>query len=173
MPFEKVKHLRLLSIILEFIKICIFPIAPLMIVIYTYNLYEKINVDKYAIAFWVLLIVIAINILKYVMSQIKLKDAYSNAQYMTRFCIEGLLTSLKWIIILVVGIVIIKSLHSVDITSIETVRAMLGMILIFIILKIVEIWFETLLIKPCNFAMENRHYAYLKSHIENQTQYIK
>ena len=48
-----------------------------------------------------------------------------------------------------------------------------GSVLVFVGCKLLEIWFNTLLIKPAEFVMENRHFAYRKAKIEDQSNFVK
>ena len=93
MPFSKVKHIRLLHAFLCFIRMLIFPVAPLLVVIYDYKLYEKIHVNKFQLVFIVLALVIIVQVIKYIYSTIRMDDAFSDGQYMTRFVVKGILES--------------------------------------------------------------------------------
>ena len=173
MPFSKVKHIRLLHAFLCFIRMLLFPVAPLLIVIYDYKLYELIHVSKFQLVFIVLALVIIVQVIKYIYSTIRMDDAFSDGQYMTRFVVKGILESVKWIFIFIGLWIISKDIGTVDLNTIESIQMFLGSILVFIGCKLLEIWFNTLLIKPAEFVMENRHLAYRKAKIEDQSNFVK
>ena len=172
MVFEKVKHIRLLHALLAFIRMILFPVLPIVFVIYQYELYEKIHVDKYQLTFLVLSVVVVVYLLKYIISTVKMKDAFTDGQQMVRYIVQAVLQSLKWIVVFIALIIISKDINSIDITKIENVRMFIGSVLLFIGFKLLDTWYYALLIQPVEFVMENRMLAYRKACIDQQSEFI-
>nr|DAH82901.1 MAG TPA: hypothetical protein [Caudoviricetes sp.] len=172
--FKKCRHIRLLKWVFYLLNWIICPVLPCVYLIVKFNLYTKISGgNKFQFLFIFLISICVFFVIKWLLSESKLRDAKSEGEYRMRFILEALFESIKYFIIIFFVCYIIKGYTTMNAGTVENIFTLIKAVLHVVGLKVIQIWVACFTIKPVELTIKFRQGAFIKNAIDEQSEFIK